>query len=178
MESWHLRRDRSQDWRSPASREAVYATGTTPLGRVALTRKPGSRTSAEAAADGHENWVLSLRDSERLTVHGLAAPGYGSRKVVRAGVEGILDGSALRIAAMSALLQSGRSVRMTGASLDITFVPRRLTVRLLEAGVERGVRPPGGWRFSHPTDAAILAACLFEWAELDHFLRTPGLRAL
>ncbi|MGW5423465.1 hypothetical protein [Streptomyces sp. NPDC003943] len=173
-----LRKDASRDWRAPASRTAVYATGTTPLGSVALTRRPGARTSAEAAAEGWEDWVLSLRDEERLTVRGLAAPGYVSRKVIKKGVDGDLDGAGVRITASSALAQSKRSVRVQGAAIDVVFMSKGLSVHLLESDVSRGSRSPSGWQFSHPTDTAVLAACLFEWAELEYFLRTPGLRSL
>lgn len=178
MRRLDLRREPSLVWRAPALDEAVYATGTTPVGQVALTRRPAVRTNPQSAADGWEDWILSLRDERRMEVRGLAAPGYPARKLAKKGLEGSLDGVGFRLGVSSSLLQSRRSVRLEGASVNVLFAPRGLTVQLLEGGSVRGTRGPTGWDLSHPTDSAVLAVCLFEWAEMDHFLRTPGLRAL
>ncbi|MEU7024730.1 hypothetical protein ABZ990_29435 [Streptomyces sp. NPDC046203] len=134
--------------------------------------------SPEAAADAWEDWVLSLRGEERLTIRALGAPGYAAQRRVRVGLDGQLDGAAVRLTAASALFRSGRSVRLTGTSSDVTLTPKGLGIRLQEDGVTRGMRLWSGWKFPDPTGHTVLAACLFEWAMLDYFPQTPVLRLL
>ncbi|MFE7414816.1 hypothetical protein [Streptomyces laurentii] len=129
-------------------------------------------------ANGWEDWILSLRGEERLTVSGFAAPGYDSRKRIRGGLDGHLDGVGIRVTAASALVQSKRWVRLAGTPLEITLRPRGLSIDLREGDVVRAVRSPAGWRFLEPTDRVVLVACLFEWADMEYFLRTPGVRVL
>lgn len=174
-----LKRDVSlTTWRAPAHQEAVYASGHTPLGSVILTRGPGDRGRAESAGEAWEDWVVTLRAGQRLEVHGLAAPGYPVRKRLRMGVAGSVEGRPCRVTVSSAYLWSKRSVCLRGDRGELAFTTTGLAMSLAEDGVVRGVRRGGGWEFSAPTAPAILAACLFEWAEMAHFLRTPGLRLL
>ncbi|MFJ7264747.1 hypothetical protein ACIQV2_31840 [Streptomyces globosus] len=165
-------------WTNPVHEEAVYASGSTPLGRVVLTRRPGNRLHTEAAADALEDWGLSLEGEERLTAMGLASSTYASRKWLRMGIAVSVDDEACRATVSSAFLRTNRSVRLVGPTADMEFRPRGVGVVLLESGEPRGVRRVREWEFATPTASAVLAACLFEWAEMDYFLRTPGLRLL
>lgn len=178
---WHVELKREVSltaWRAPAHQEAVYASGNTPMGSVILTRRPGDRGHAESAAEAREDWAVTLQSGQRLEVHGLAAPGFLVRKRLRGGVAGSLDGQACRVAVSSAYFWPKRSVCLQGDSVELAFTTRGLAMSLMEDGEMRGVRRGGGWEFSASTAPAILAACLFEWAEMAYFLRTPGLRLL
>ncbi|MFC8267933.1 hypothetical protein ACFUIZ_19700 [Streptomyces cinereoruber] len=165
-------------WRSPATAEAAHASATTPAGDVVLTRGPGSRTRPEAAAESWENWIFSLRGEPRMEVHGLGAPGALSRKLLGRGIAGTFDGEAFKVSVSSAFAPSKRSVDIAGTTVDIAFKVAGLNIHLLQKGECRGVRNAGKWDISVPDDAAALSACLFEWADMDHFLRMPGLRLL
>ena len=66
-----------------------------------------------------------------------------------------------------------------GPTIDVRIVPRAFSLRLLERGEEIGFRSFGNqWELPDPTDHAVPAVCLFEWAGLEDLLRTPVLRDL
>ncbi len=123
---------------------------------------------------------MSLRDGEAaLTVHLLAADPLWMRWRIWKGFEGEADGEPFRFAGTSALRRSRRSVTYGGTSIDVRIVPRAFSLRLLERGEEVGFRSfSDRWELPDPTDHAVLAICLFEWAGLEDLLRTPLLRDL
>ncbi len=65
---------------------------------------------------------------------------------------------------------------MKGLSVD--FTPHGLGVELCEDGRRVGLRRSGIWRLEGASVGATLSVCLFEWAEMSYFLRTPLIRAL
>ncbi|MFE6222406.1 hypothetical protein [Streptomyces sp. NPDC057854] len=168
------------EWRQPAVAARVYATCATPLGEAALIRERGPRTRPEDHADAVESWTVSLRDGEAsLTVHRLAADPLWLRWRIWKGFEGEADGEPFRFGGTSALRRSRRSVTYEGTSIDVRIVPRAFSLRLLERGEEVGFRSfSDRWVLPDPTDHAVLAICLFEWAGLEDLLRTPLLRDL
>ncbi|MFF7209193.1 hypothetical protein ACFZAU_01490 [Streptomyces sp. NPDC008238] len=127
-----------------------------------------------------ENWTVSLRQGEAtLTVHRLVADPVLLRWRVRKGFEGEVDGEPLRFSGTSAFRRSRRSVTYEGPAIDVRIVPRAFSLRLVVKGAEAGFRSGNSvWELPEPTDHAVLAACLFEWAGLDHLLGTPVLRDL
>ncbi|MFD8641751.1 hypothetical protein ACFV14_15795 [Streptomyces zaomyceticus] len=165
-------------WRAPATQETVYAKGATPAGEVVLTRGPGDRSRPEAAAESWEDWTLSLEGEPRVRLRGLGAPGYLSRKLLGRGIDGTWDGRACQVRVASAAARSKRSVDIAGGPVDVRFRLSGLSIQLLQGDECHGVRSAGRWDLSTPTDGAALGACLFEWAEMDYFLRMPGLRLL
>ncbi|MEV5986398.1 hypothetical protein AB0L85_15465 [Streptomyces sp. NPDC052051] len=168
------------DWKNPATAAKVYARCSTPRGEVTLIRERGPRTRPEDHADAVESWTVSLRDGEAtLKVHRLVADPLLLRWRIRKGFEGEVDGEALRFTGRSALRRSRRSVMYEGPTIDIRIVPRAFSLRLVERGEEIGFRSfSGQWELPDPTDQAVLAVCLFEWAGLADVLRTPVLRDL
>ncbi|MEU2657245.1 hypothetical protein ABZ615_18195 [Streptomyces sp. NPDC007325] len=127
-----------------------------------------------------ESWTVSLRDGETtLKVHRLVADPLSLRWRIWKGLEGEADGEAFRFAGRSALRRSRRSVTYEGPTIDVRIVPRAFSLRLVERGQEVGFRSfSNQWQLSKPTDHAVLAVCLFEWAGLGDLLRTPVLRDL
>ncbi|MER8234601.1 hypothetical protein [Streptomyces sp. NPDC094049] len=156
----------------------MYATGVTPVGPVVLTRGPGARSCPEAAADGWEDWTLALRGEPRLRIQGLGAPGHLSRKLLARGLDGVWDGEECRVRVASSLARSRRSASVERASVRVAFRPAGLRTQVVQGDEPQGSRSGGRWDLSAPTDTVVLGVCLFEWAEMDHFLRTPGLRQL
>ncbi|MFJ3881047.1 hypothetical protein ACIPW5_26835 [Streptomyces sp. NPDC090077] len=147
---------------------------------VTLIRERGARTRPEDHADVVESWTVSLRDGEaKLKVHRLVAGPLLMRWRIRKGFEGEVDGEPFRFSGMSALRRSCRSVRYEGSTIDVRIVPRAFSLRLVQQGEEVGFRLFGNqWELSDPTDYAVLAVCLFEWAGLEDVLRTPVFRDL
>ncbi|MGA5193020.1 hypothetical protein [Streptomyces exfoliatus] len=168
------------EWRNPAIAAEVYAKCTTSRGEVTLTRERGPQTRPEDHADAVESWTVSLRGGEAtLKVHRLVPEPLPMRWRIRKGVEGEADGDPFRLAGTSALRRSGRSVTYEGPAIDVRLVPRAFGLRLVERGEEAGFRSfDNQWELPDPTDHAVLAVCLFEWAGLDDLLRTPVLRDL
>ncbi|MFE9045891.1 hypothetical protein ACFYOG_33965 [Streptomyces sp. NPDC007818] len=123
---------------------------------------------------------MSLRDGETtLKVHRLVADPLSLRWKIGKGFEGEADGEAFRFTGRSALRRSRRSVTYEGPTIDVRIVPRAFSLRLVARGQEVGFRSFGNqWHLPNPTDHAVLAVCLFEWAGLGDLLRTPVLRDL
>ncbi|MGI5254435.1 hypothetical protein [Actinacidiphila glaucinigra] len=167
-------------WRNPAIAAEVYAKCITPRGEATLIRELGPRTRPEDHADAVESWTVSLRQGDTtLKVHRLVAHPLLLRWRIRKGFEGEVDGEPLRFTGTSALRRSGRSVMYEGPAIDVRIVPRAFGLRLVEKGGEAGFRSSNGeWELPDPTDHAVLAARLFEWAGLEDLLRTPVLRDL
>ncbi|WP_432065854.1 hypothetical protein [Streptomyces sp. C10-9-1] len=114
-----------------------------------------------------------------LTVHRLVADPLSLRWRMWKGFEGEADGEPFRFTGTSALRRSRRSVTYEGPAIDVRIVPRAFSLRLVETGEEVGFRSfSNQWELSDPTDHAVLAVCLFEWAGLEDLLRTPVLRDL
>ncbi|MGW6243352.1 hypothetical protein [Streptomyces roseolus] len=165
-------------WALYASTEGVFAKGSTPRGDVALTRGPGVGRNVEEIGNGAERWVISLRGEPRLVIDKLGSPGYLAQRSLARGVQGQLDGIPFRASAQSALRPSRRYVALQGDSIDIRFVTRRITPRVVERGEEVGTVTGRIWDLRAPSDQAVLAACLFEWTVWVHFLRTPVIRQM
>lgn len=167
-------------WRNRADAAEVRARCSTPRGEAALVRERGPRTRPEDHADAVESWTVSLRDGEAvLKVHRLVADPLSVRRRIREGFEGETDGEPFRLTGTSALWRSRRSVAYEGPAIDVRIVPRAFGLRLVERGQEAGSRSlDGRWELRNPTDRAVLAVCLFEWAGLDGLLGTPVLRDL
>ncbi|WP_306311130.1 hypothetical protein [Streptomyces hydrogenans] len=165
-------------WALYASTEGIFARGATPRGEVSLTRGPGVGRNAEETANGAECWTLSLRGEPRLVIDKLGSPGYPAQRSLSRGVEGKLDGVPFRASAKSALRPSRRYVALEGDSIDVRFITRRMTPRLVEGGHEVGAVMGRRWELNSPSDGAVLAACLYEWAVWVHFLRTPVIRQM
>jgi hypothetical protein len=167
-------------WSAPAGAAEVYAQCATPRGAVTLIRERGPRTRPEDHADAVESWTVSLREGDAtLKVHRLVAHPLSSRWRIRNGVEGEVDGEPSRFTGTSALRRSRRSVTYDGPTIDVRIVPRAFGLRLVERGEDVGIRSLGDrWELTAPTDHAVLAVCLFEWAGWEGVLRTPVLRDL
>ncbi|MFD8589982.1 hypothetical protein ACFV1B_10630 [Streptomyces sp. NPDC059637] len=170
----------SVKWRGPAITAEVYAKCTTPRGEVTLIRERGPRTRPEDHADAVESWTVALRDGEAtLKVHRLMPEPLLMRWRLWKGFEGEVDGEPFRFTGTSALRRSRRSVTYEGPTIDVRIVPRAFSLRLVEQGEEVGFRSfSNQWELPDPTDHAVLAICLFEWAGLEDLLRTPVLRDL
>ncbi|MGW1226385.1 hypothetical protein [Streptomyces sp. NPDC002530] len=168
------------EWRKPAIAAEVYARCMTPRGEVTLVRERGPRTCPEDHADAVESWTVSMRDEEAtLKVHRLVADPRLLRWRIRKGFEGEAAGEPFRFTGTPALRRSRRSVTYEGPAIDVRIVPRAFGLRLVERGEEVGSRSfSTQWELPDPTDHAVLAVCLFEWAGLEDLLRTPVLRDL
>ncbi|MFE5595935.1 hypothetical protein [Streptomyces sp. NPDC056549] len=169
------------EWRNPAIAAEVYARCITPRGEATLIRERGPRTRPEDHADAVESWTVSLRDGEAtLKVHRLVADPLSLRWRIWKGFEGEVDGEPFRFTGTSALRRSRRSVTYEGPTIDVRIVPHAFSLRLVERGGEEvGSRSfRNQWELPDPTDHAVLAVCLFEWAGLEDLLRTPVLRDL
>ncbi|MFD4372193.1 hypothetical protein [Streptomyces sp. NPDC058486] len=165
-------------WALYAATEGVFAKGSTPQGDVLLTRGPGVGRNIEEIANGAERWSISLRGEPRLVINKLGTPGYFAQRSLSQGVEGHLDGIPFHAAARSAMRPSRRYVALEGDSIGVRFIARRIRPRLIERGEEAGVVTGRYWDLRSPSEQAVLAACLFEWAGWDHFLRTPVVRQM
>lgn len=121
-----------------------------------------------------------MRDEEAtLKVHRLVADPRLLRWRIRKGFEGEAAGEPFRFTGTPALRRSRRSVTYEGPAIDVRIVPRAFGLRLVERGEEVGSRSfSTQWELPDPTDHAVLAVCLFEWAGLEDLLRTPVLRDL
>ncbi|MFB9435777.1 hypothetical protein [Streptomyces showdoensis] len=168
------------EWRNPAIGADVYARCTTPRGEVTLIRERGPRTHPEDHAYAVESWTVSLRDGETaLKVYRLVPEPLPMRGRIRQGCEGEVDGEPFRFTGTSAIRRSRRSVTYEGPTIDVRIVPRAFSLRLVEQGEEIGFRSfSNQWELPNPSDHAVLAVCLFEWAGLEDLLRTPVLRDL
>lgn len=62
--------------------------------------------------------------------------------------------------------------------LGIVFTPGGLSVELRESGSRVALRRSGNWELEGASVGATLSVCLFEWAEMEYFLRTPFFRTL
>ncbi|WP_405899181.1 hypothetical protein OG242_18190 [Streptomyces sp. NBC_00727] len=163
-------------WSSPAKTEAVYSRVETPLGEVALLRGPSSTRTPIALADAWEDWVVTLTGVAEARVRDLGVPLYVGRKRLESGVEGELNGAKFSIRTHSSFRRSARIVSFDG--LGITFTVHRLKVYVHEGDncVATGVA--GDWDIVTPSAAGIISICLFVWADMAHFLRTPFFRML
>ena len=163
-------------WRGPCEKEGVYGEAATPLGKVTLIRSPASRTDILALAERRERWKLIL-SGVVMELRNFGAPGHMSQKLLKRGVSGQFDETGFDIEASSAWRYSRRHLSFSG--LDVTFVPRIMGVELREGGRQVALRGIGGdWGMCNASEKAVLSACLFEWADMGFFLRTPFVRLL
>ena len=126
-------------------------------------------------AERHERWKLILSDGVVMELEDFGAPGYMSQKLLKRGVSGRFDETGFGIEAFSAWRYSRRHVSFSG--LDVTFVPKLMGVELREGGRQVALREVGGdWDMQNVSGKAVLSACLFEWADMSFFLRTPFVR--
>ncbi|MEV5654192.1 hypothetical protein [Streptomyces sp. NPDC052291] len=163
-------------WSSPAKTEAVYSRVETPLGEVTLLRGPSSTRTPIAVADGWEDWIVTLSGVSEAKVAGLGAPLYVGRKRLEFGVEGELNGAEFSIRTHSSLRRSARIVSFDG--LGITFTVRGLKVFVHEGDNCVATAVAGDWDIVTPSAAGIISICLFVWADMAYFLRTPFFRRL
>ena len=164
-------------WRDPCEKEGVYGEVATPLGKVTLIRSPASRADILSIAERRERWKLILSDDVVMELKDFGAPGYVSQKLLKRGVSGRFDGAEFDIEASSAWRYSRRRVSFSG--LGVTFVPELMGVELREGGRQVALKGVGGdWDMRNASGKAVLSACLFEWADMGFFLRTPFARLL
>ncbi|TRV74249.1 hypothetical protein FKN01_24950 [Streptomyces sp. 130] len=148
----------------------------TPLGEITLERGPSATRTPEALANGWEDWVLTLGEGPELRVRDVGAEEYIVRKRLEAGVEGEFNGKRFSVRTRSSFRRSARIVAFDG--LGITFTARRLTLYAYEGNTCTAKGSAGRWTTTTRSAAGILSMCLFEWARMAHFLRTPFFRML
>ncbi|WLQ35429.1 hypothetical protein P8A18_19260 [Streptomyces castrisilvae] len=163
-------------WSSPAKTEAVYSRVDTPLGEVTLLRGPSSTRTPVALADAWEDWVVTLTGVAEVKVRDLGVPLYAGRKRLESGAEGELNGTEFSIRTHSSLRRSARIIAFDG--LGITFTVRRLKIYVHEGDNCVATAVAGDWDIVTPSAAGIMSICLFVWADMAYFLRTPFFRIL
>ncbi|MEU6439331.1 hypothetical protein [Streptomyces sp. NPDC047046] len=162
-------------WRVAAIKPQVWAWCETPLGEATLVRERGPRETPEDHANGGETWTVSLRGgAATLSVERLLPEPVHSLPRMGKGLEGTVDGEPFRLTGRPALRPARRTVTFEGPTIDVRMTRRRLRNRLLEHGNEIGFRAADErWHLPDPTDHAVLAVCLFEWARLEDALGNP-----
>ncbi|MFE7430062.1 hypothetical protein [Streptomyces sp. NPDC057545] len=167
------------EWRSPAKGEKVYAQGKTPIGDVTLTRQASANLAVHARADAWEDWKVGNGDTEYLLVRDFGAPGVLSQRLLKRGLAGQFEGEVVKVAVNSSISRKSRYVRFDFPRDRLTFLPYRLGVHLINHHREIiAIRQNGQWEFSGSSPKNVLTVCLFEWGEMDYFLRNPLIRQL
>lgn len=163
-------------WRSPAKTGMIFARAATHIGEVVLVRGPSAHPTALSAAEGREEWTISLPEAVSMKIAEFGAPGVVSARILKSGTLGELNGVPFEIRTVSSFRKSSRKVLFDG--LGIVFVTRGLRIYACQDGVDIASRFAGRWETSVLSPTGIVSLCLFEWGEMAHFLRTPFMRLL
>ncbi|MEV4229642.1 hypothetical protein AB0J81_21590 [Streptomyces bobili] len=165
------------EWLRPARTEKIYTELSTPVGNFSLHRKPARQGTAEAKADGWEEWSITLDGSVIMLIEDIAYPWTSLHKRMRSGAHGRLEGKSFQAHARRSPLPSKRIVRYTFDDCTLSFeVQGSSRVLYSESGGERRLiaeARKGKWACASLTPSLTAVLCFHTVAELDIFLESP-----
>lgn len=174
--SW---RGPSAAWRQPAHQHRQYAALPTDRGEYALFRGPGERLTPSAKAGARERWRFTLGEDVVLEIDDAAAPWYGLRARMRAGIKGRVDGVPFTARAASrSFAQRRRGIHFAlDDGRNLSFTPHRFHQHLnRSAGGDAHVisRSKGGrWNTDHLNRGELALLCFVVISGADALLTSP-----